>query len=116
MSFVLTTASTVDCSHMGPVALAAANKLTINGMSVLLLSDISGASITCLNPTDPNTQSKPCMTVISAAGAAAKLTVSGAGVALDTLSGTTDGHDPSPATLPPTISAEAAGQSLLTAQ
>jgi hypothetical protein len=113
MPFVLTNDSTIACGHTGTVGLAATTKLTIDSANVLLLSDVIQTIAGCKNPTDTNTGSKTCMTVVAAQGTATKLTAGTVPVVIDTLTGTTDGVNP-PAT-PGTISATVPAQSKLTA-
>lgn len=90
MAFALTTASRVTCTEQGTVSLTASYKLKVAGNSVVTLSEIRGKSVAgCANT------NKPCTTVSSASGESAKLKVGGKKVALDTLSGQTDGQTPS---------------------
>ncbi|SCF13533.1 hypothetical protein [Micromonospora chokoriensis] len=90
MAFVLTTSSDVHCPNQGKVSPAGQGKLTVDHKPVVRLDGISGKSVTgCTIATSNST--KQCSTVVSATGAAGKLTVGGAGVALGSLGGATDG-------------------------
>lgn len=92
MPFVLTTASTIACAGQGRVQTAGQAKLKVLGAAVLRVDGIQGKSIPdCKTVTDPNSGSKKCTMVATASGAASKLTVNGAAVALATLTGTGDG-------------------------
>ncbi|MET8040935.1 hypothetical protein ABZU25_08720 [Micromonospora sp. NPDC005215] len=93
MAFVLTTSSDVHCPNQGKVSPAGQSKLTVSHIPVTRLDGISGKSVTGCTITTSNS-TKQCGTVASATGAASKLTVGGAGVALDSLSGATDGSSP----------------------
>ena len=92
MPFVLTTASTITCPGAGTVSPAGRPKLTVGGKPVVRPDGVKGTSVSgCKTPTNSNTPTKTCTTVASVEGAATKLTVDGAAVALDTLKGATDG-------------------------
>ncbi len=96
MPGVLTLNSSVTCGHSGTVQTTSSTKLTVDGAKVLLLSGISGKGINgCLtvNSVDGNTiKDDPCGSVVAAIpGESSKLTAGGTPVAVDTLSGTTDG-------------------------
>ncbi len=110
MAKVLTTASTVLCdvaappapapptAHGGTVAKTSTAKLTVNGSAVLanrVQPPIGlGAVVGCANKPPPpsNTTCTKVATVIS--GAAARLTVGGVAVLLETVKGTTVGTPP----------------------
>jgi hypothetical protein len=93
MGAVLTTASDVHCPNGGSVGTGGQSKLKVSGSAVLRIDGIAGRSVS--NCAIQNTNStKQCTTVASATGAAAKLKVSGGAVALDSLSGLTDGSTP----------------------
>jgi hypothetical protein len=93
MPFVLTTSSDVHCPTSGTVTPGGKPKLTVAGAAVTTPADITGKSVSgCKTPTSNST--KPCTKVASATGAATKLTVGGTGVALDSLTGATDGTTP----------------------
>ncbi|MEU8421283.1 hypothetical protein AB0C15_10450 [Micromonospora sp. NPDC048835] len=90
MAFVLTTSSDVHCPSQGTVTPAGQSKLVVAGAQVVRLDGITGKSVAgCTIATSNST--KQCSTVVSATGAAGKLTVGGVGVALGSLSGATDG-------------------------
>ena len=93
MPTVLTTGSTVKCSHQGTATLSSTAKLTVGTKSVLLSTDFASWPIAgCTQTGGPPT---PCTSIVSvAAGAATKLTVGGVAVLLDTLSGPTNGAPP----------------------
>ncbi|MFI6255693.1 hypothetical protein ACIBCL_06180 [Micromonospora zamorensis] len=93
MAFVLTTSSDVHCPNQGKVTPAGQSKLTVDHVAVTRPDGISGKSVTGCTITD-SSSTVQCKTVVSATGAAQKLHVSGAGVALATLSGATDGSTP----------------------
>ncbi|MEU7918638.1 hypothetical protein [Micromonospora zamorensis] len=93
MAFVLTTSSDVHCPSRGAVTPAGQAKLIVAGAQVTRLDGITGKSVTGCTITD-SSSTVQCKTVVSATGAAQKLHVSGAGVALATLSGATDGSTP----------------------
>jgi hypothetical protein len=113
MSKVLINNSKIVCPHQGQVQLAATTKLTIGGTNVLLLADVTGKTVSgCSVVTDTNTSTVQCQKVTTATGTASKLTVGGAPVVLDTLTGFTDGAPPPAAVA---ISVSDAGQSKLTA-
>ncbi|MFF0468624.1 hypothetical protein ACFYPX_14475 [Micromonospora zamorensis] len=93
MAFVLTTSSNVHCPNQGKVTPAGQSKLTVNHVAVTRPDGISGKSVAGCTITTSNS-TKQCGTVTTATGAASKLKVGGAGVALDSLSGATDGSSP----------------------
>ncbi len=113
MGQVLIVSSIVACPHSpGHASVSSGTKLTIGGNKVLVLAGVQGASVSgCTELTDSNTGTHTCTTVLSASGTASKLTAGGAPVALDSLTGTTDGLSPAPAML----SVSSVGQSKLTA-
>jgi hypothetical protein len=90
MAFVLTTSSDVHCPSQGKVSPTGQGKLTVDHKPVVRLDGISGKSVTGCTITTSNS-TKQCGTVVSATGAAGKLTVGNVAVALDSLSGATDG-------------------------
>ncbi|MEV0216192.1 hypothetical protein [Micromonospora sp. NPDC050695] len=90
MAFVLTTSSDVHCPNQGAVTPAGQSKLTVAGTPVVRPDGISGKSVTGCTITD-SSSTVQCKNVMSASGAAQKLHVAGVGVALDTLSGATNG-------------------------
>ena len=117
MSTVLTESSTLTCTHSGTVKLIATqSKLTVNGSNVLVDGDLNGKSISgCKIPVDPNTGSKPCLSVTSTIGGiASKLKVEGKGVLLGNIQGTTDGNAP-PAPPPQQWSVQDVGETKLKA-
>src|SRR5262249_51174236 len=80
--------------HGGTVTTTGLPKLTVNGSPVLAASGINLHPVAlCKTVPDPTTGNKTCLTVTTVAptSLAMKLTVSGQPVALDTLSGATDG-------------------------
>jgi hypothetical protein len=93
MAFVLTTSSNVHCPNQGAVIPAGQGKLTVSHAPVVRLDGISGKSVAGCTITTSNS-TKPCSTVTSATGAAGKLKVGNVAVALDSLSGATDGSSP----------------------
>ncbi|MCF0092565.1 hypothetical protein [Micromonospora sp. MH99] len=93
MAFVLTTSSDVHCPNQGKVSPTGQSKLTVDHVAVTRPDGISGKSVAGCTITTSNS-TKQCATVTTATGAAGKLKVGGAGVALDTLSGATDGSSP----------------------
>lgn len=93
MAFVLTTSSDVHCPSQGKVSPAGQGKLIVAGAEVTRLDGITGKSVTGCAITD-SSSTVQCKKVVSATGAAAKLLVGDVGVALDTLSGATNGSTP----------------------
>ncbi|KOX04800.1 hypothetical protein ACWD6L_06865 [Micromonospora profundi] len=93
MAFVLTTSSNVHCPSQGTVSPAGQAKLIVAGAQVTRLDGITGKSVTGCTITDSN-PTMQCKKVVSATGAAGKLLVGNVGVALDTLSGATNGTTP----------------------
>ena len=107
MALVMTQASTITCApatataHGGKVGAASTAKLSVNGALVIpaLVQPLPagpnglGAIAGCKTLTATSPPSKTCLHVatILPASAATKLTVSGVGVLLDTVNGTTDG-------------------------
>jgi hypothetical protein len=106
MGNVLTTASTVECKNSGKAATSGVGKLKVNGSAVLVLDGIVGATISGCTIVDstPNATVQ-CKSVLSATGTASKLKVNGAAVALDSLTGLSQGT-------PPAITATAGQQKL----
>ncbi|MGW5582058.1 hypothetical protein [Micromonospora chokoriensis] len=90
MAFVLTTSSDVHCPSQGKVSPTGQGKLTVDHKPVVRLDGINGKSVAGCTITTSNS-TKQCSTVTSASGAAGKLTVGTVAVALDSLSGATDG-------------------------
>ena len=103
MAAVLTTSSTINCSHQGTVKKTSTAKLKVNGSSVLLESSL-GAISDCPNQSSSTTKDSKVDSVLG--GVAQKLKAGGNGVLLATLSGKGNGSPPG------TLSATA-GQSLL---
>jgi hypothetical protein len=93
MPNVLTVGSRVTCTHQGAVATASGAKLRVAGNPVLLLDGVVARSVSAC-PVEDISPAKKCRTVLSASGTAAKLTVNGSGVVLETLVGATDGAPP----------------------
>jgi hypothetical protein len=104
---VLTTASIIKCPHQGKLLLTGiSHKLKVQGMPVLLKSDIKNALVDTsatsgTGCTNKNTSStKQCTSVLSVTGGeATKLKVGGVPVMLNMVTGTTDGFPPSPSLL-----------------
>jgi len=92
MPEVLTTASDLRCSHGGSLVITASqDKFTVDGQSVLLLSDIAGATISKC-PIKQTNSTKPCQKVATvAAGLSTRLQVGTESVMLATAQGLTDG-------------------------
>lgn len=92
MSKVLTTDSSVKCSHTGGVQLGPGTpKLKVQGKSVLMKLDIEGRSVdaTCTNKPPPD--KTPCTLVVTVkSGLATKLSVQGESLLLDTTNGETN--------------------------
>jgi len=93
MAFVLTTSSDVHCPSQGKVSPAGQAKLIVAGAEVTNIGGIKDKSVTGCAITD-SSSTVQCKTVVSATGAANKLLVGNVGVALDTLSGATNGSTP----------------------
>jgi hypothetical protein len=92
--FVLTTSSSVACSHNGTIKpVGVQQKLKAGGAFVLVDGDFSSATISsCSNPTDSNTGSVQCQTSQSQTGGTAqKLKVNGKPVLLKSVQGQTSG-------------------------
>ncbi|MFI7608161.1 hypothetical protein ACIBTV_23865 [Micromonospora sp. NPDC049366] len=90
MGFVLATSSSVRCPSQGAVSPAGQSKLRVANRPVARPDGITGRPVSgCTVATSNST--KQCTSVVSASGAAGKLKVGNVGVALDTLSGGTDG-------------------------
>jgi hypothetical protein len=91
---VLTSASSLTCAHGFAVAAGTTGRLRVGGKPVLL-AGLTGASIDCKLPDDPNTSTKHCTQVSQvSAGESARLTVGKASVLLDVLAGLSDGTPP----------------------
>ncbi|WP_405432327.1 hypothetical protein [Micromonospora sp. NBC_00617] len=93
MAFVLTTSSNVHCPNQGKVSPTGQGRLTVDHKPVVRLDGINGRSVAGCTITTSNS-TKQCSTVTSATGTAGKLTVGSVAVALDSLSGATDGSSP----------------------
>src|SRR3954470_2332579 len=93
MSFVLTVSSTVRCPTNGTVTPEGQAKLKVAGAAVTTPGGIQGKSVSGCGISD-SSSTKQCKTVLSASGAASKLKVGGTGVALDSLTASTDGSTP----------------------
>jgi hypothetical protein len=99
MPNVLTTDSSLICPHpLGKVTFLGTidHKLKVQGKSVLLLKDFSGAKVDgCPIPTDPNstppTHQCTTVTVTAGTGQSSKLFVQNQPVMLNTLAAITDG-------------------------
>jgi len=95
MSLVLTENSSLVCANLfGTVSLAASeSKLTVAGAKVLVTGDLSGALITGCPIKPPPATNVECKTITSVVGGVStKLRVSGKGVLLETVKGTTSGN------------------------
>jgi hypothetical protein len=108
--YVLTTASTVTCTHPTPgkVTLNSLAKLRVNSRPVLVAGSVTGSSVSCTIPDNPNTSTKRCAQVAKETGGhAPKLKVGNIPALLDGLTGMTDGQPPvPPAGTPLTASAD----------
>jgi hypothetical protein len=95
MPGVLTTASEVKCANSGKAQTSGQSKLKVSGSPVLTLPGIVGKTISGCTIVDstPNATVQ-CKSVVSASGTASKLKVNGAPVALDTLTGLSQGTPP----------------------
>lgn len=93
MPSVLTTASRIACPSQGTISPVGQPKLKVAGAQVVRLDGISNQTVSgCSVVTNSNTGEVQCKMVASASGAASKLKVSGSAVALETLSGMTNGN------------------------
>lgn len=94
MPSVLTIGSIVACPHQAGVATSGTPKLVVSGSPALLAGGVVGHSIaTC--PISDSSSTTKCRIVVSVTGGlAAKLTVGGAPVVLDSIVGATDGISP----------------------
>jgi hypothetical protein len=90
---VLTTASTIKCAHGGQVTpLLSTAKLTVSGDPVLLENQVSSWVIPPGTCSQVGSGYTPCTSVQKySGGSAAKLTVGGVAVLLDSGSGQTNG-------------------------
>ena len=94
--FVLTTASSILCSHGFGISAGNSGRLKVGGKEVLL-AGLAGKSFTCSIPDNPNTGIKHCTKVSTvSAGEKSRLTVGKVSVLLDVLVGLTDGAPPPP--------------------
>lgn len=94
MPAVLTEASTVKCAHQGLVSVQASqSKVTVEGAAVLVVGDLMGKAISgCATITNPATPALQCATVATEVpGMAARFTIGGVPVLLETVAGTTSG-------------------------
>ena len=109
MPAVVTTGSTVQCSHRATVTLKASqSKLKAAGNPALVASDMAGATVVACPNIGPGL--KPCTTTLSVlTGLATKLSVDGQPVLLEGATGPTD------STPPATWSVTTAGQTVLKA-
>jgi hypothetical protein len=95
MPGVLTTASDVKCTTAGKAQTSGESKLKVSGSPVLTLPGIVGKTISgCTIVDSPPNSTIQCKSVVSASGTASKLKVSGMPVALDTLTGASNGSTP----------------------
>ena len=96
---LITTGSQLACGHGGSVSLSSRQgKLTIDGKSVLLRSDLPGASVRGCGTVNSNT-TKQCTTVVSVlGGASATVTVDGVAALTAAAQGLTDGIAGGPGT------------------
>ena len=87
---------TILCTHATPgkVTVAATGRLTVAGAAVLLATDVTGADVVCAASPPPQGIVKCSKVATVTAGPAARLTVGGTAVVLDSLAGTTDGLPP----------------------
>ena len=113
MPAVLTTASTLICSHGGQLVVqASTTALHAGGSPVLVKADLLAATVSGCTNTATNLGQKPCLAVTSVAvGASTDLTVSGQPVMLETAQGLTDASPP----LPVLWQVSTAGQTVLEA-
>ena len=100
MTSVVTTASDVKCSHQGTATLMVSQpKLTVSGKSVLVKDDLLAAVLSGCTQVPPPQSNVPCTKVDTlTSGEAAKLTVRGHGVLLDSFAATTIGKPQNPLT------------------
>ena len=110
MAFVVTLASTIQCSHGAAVQKSSSAKLKVGGQAVLLKSSLMGKGAPSCTNTNANNGEAPCSAVMDVSGEATKLKA-GSPVLLDNLGGKTN-STPAP---PGTISAASVGQSKLKA-
>jgi hypothetical protein len=99
---VLTTVSTIACSHSGQVTFSSDinHKLKVQGKSVLLKSDIENAPVSAACTNQNTSSTHKCTKVSSVTGGeSTKLKVGGVPVMLSTMTGFTDGFPPSPSPL-----------------
>jgi hypothetical protein len=91
MSSVMTVGSDVECPDHGVATIASSARLSVAGKSVVLKSDLLAATISgCTQPTSQS--SAACLTVTTlTSGEAAKLTVGGQAVLLDSLAAVSSG-------------------------
>ncbi|MBS3939680.1 MAG: hypothetical protein KG028_01845 [Actinobacteria bacterium] len=117
MGLVMTVAGKVACGHGNAVGVSSSRVLTVDGREVLTAAEIESGS---QPPTDPavtsdnsGTITAPCTSFSVTGGTAVALTVSGDGVVVDSLAGTTNGYLAKATELP--LSCGSAGQVALTA-
>jgi hypothetical protein len=94
MPLVITEKASIACANHGSIKPSASQgKLKVDGASVLVLGDLKAKPISgCTIVTDAQTAMLQCqLTVAEQGGVAAKLTVGGKGVLLQTVSGPTNG-------------------------
>jgi hypothetical protein len=100
MTFVVTTASDVECSHHGVAKLTVPQpKLTVSGTGVLVKDDLLAAVLSGCTQVPPPQGNVPCTKADTlTSGEATKLTVRGHGVLLDSFAATTIGKPLNPLT------------------
>jgi len=122
MGLILTKDAVLSCSHQGQIPIGNGNdRLTVNGVPVAIKGQESDVDFTTAQPPCQNTTASspfppdPCITQPDTSGLAAKLSVGGIPVLLDSAAGTTL-PKVSPAKIPAgTWSVVIPGQTKLTA-
>ncbi len=95
MAYVLTTASTIECSHGGTVDVTNEPNLKVDNKPVLIGIGPT-FSKKCPLTDNASTGTVQCKSAFITGGTASKLKVGGSPVMLDTVMGTTDGGAPPP--------------------
>ena len=104
MAKVLTTGSSITCSHSGTVTPKSQAKLQVGGNPVLLTNQVSTWTVSgCTTPTDSAHSKMPCTTVSLSGADATKLTCGGKAVLLE--GGTASAPTAKPSTSTITIKA-----------